>query len=45
MQLNGGPLSDLTTSRVPNSENTLSSLGSSVVAEVDLSISATDYPE
>ena len=43
--LNGGPLLDLTTSGSPNSENTLSSLGITVAAEVDFTISTTGYLE
>ena len=43
--LNGGPLSDFTTSGTPNSENTLFSLRISIAAVVDFSISTTGYLE
>ena len=43
--LNGGPLSDFTTSGTPNSENTFSSFGMTVVAAVDFTVSTTGYRE
>ena len=43
--LKGGPLSVFTTSGIPNSENTLSTLGITVLAEVELTVSTTRYLE
>ena len=40
-----GPLSDFTTSGTPNSENTLSSFGMTVVAAVYFTVSTTGYLE
>ena len=43
--LNGGPLSDFTTPGTPDSENTLSSFGMTVVAAVDFTVFTTGFLE